>query len=402
MSHSVTCSPVNSPADRRAFVQIQREIYRDDPNWVPPIWRVQEELVGFRKHPFYETNRCQAFLARRGTRPVGRIVAISNVGHRDRYQDGVGFFGFFECVDDPEAADALFSAAAKWLGDMGMTHLRGPVNPSLNYDCGLLVDGFESPPTFMIPYNRPYYDRLVSGWGLAKIQDLFSYEADISMLETLDPKLAFVIEEATRRFNVVCRPISTKRFVEDVRTFLNIYNESLQGTWGYVPMSPGEVDHQAQGLKYLIVPKLTSIAEIDSRPVGAGFGLLDFNPIIRQIDGKLFPLGWLHLLFGKRRLTRLRLISTNVLPEYQKWGLGLVTLARILPDAVASGIQVGEFSWVLESNSLSRNTIERAGGRRTKVHRIYQRAIDATSAESPSRDTAASDMAANERLGARP
>jgi GNAT superfamily N-acetyltransferase len=196
------------------------------------------------------------------------------------------------------------------------------------------------------------------------------------MLETLDPKLQFVIDEATRRFKVKCRPIDSKHFERDVRTFLNIYNESLQGTWGYVPMSEAEVDHQAVGLKHLIVPELTSIAEIDGRPVGAGFGLLDFNPLIKKIGGNIFPFGWVRLLFQRKGLTRLRLVSSNVLPEYQKWGLGLVTLSRILPEVIRRGIRVGEFSWVLESNALSRNTIERAGGRRTKVHRLYDKKID--------------------------
>src|SRR5690606_17983118 len=131
------------------------------------------------------------------------------------------------------------------------------------------------------------------------------------------------------------------------------------------------------GLKHLIVPHMTSIAEIDGRPVGAGFGLLDYNPLIKKMNGRLFPFGWLRIVFQKKQLTRLRMISTNVLPEYQKWGLGLVTLSRILPHAVDFGIRVGEFSWVLESNSLSRNTIERAGGLRTKVHRIYDRSLEA-------------------------
>ncbi len=367
--------PCTTSADRRAFNQVVRDIYRNEPNWVPPLWSVQDELVGFRKHPFYERNRCQAFIAQKDGKTVGRILAIHNLGHNDRYQDKLGFFGFFECVDDEEVCRQLVNAASDWLRERGLTDVRGPVNPSLNYDCGLLISGFDTPPTFMIPYNRDYYQRLLESAGFVKVQDLFSYDAEMSMLETLDPKLAFVIEEATKRFNVKCRPINRKQFGKDVRTFLDIYNQSLQGTWGYVPMSEGEVDHQAKGLKLLIVPELTSIAEIDGRPVGSGFGLLDFNPIIKQINGKLFPFGWFHLLTGKKKLTRLRLISTNVLPEYQKWGLGLVTLSRILPDACEFGIEVGEFSWVLESNSLSRNTIERAGGRRTKVHRIFDKSI---------------------------
>jgi len=376
MSDSPESRAVTTAADRRLFIQIQKQVYAGDPNWVPPIWSVQNELVGFKRHPFYIDNRCQAFIVCRGREVVGRVVAIVNRGHNDRYNDKLGFFGFFECRDDVEAARALFHQAGKWLVDQGMTSVRGPANPSLNYECGLLVDPFDTPPTFMIPYNKDYYESLIVRSGFAKVQDMYSYEATIDMLEHLDPKLKFVVDEATRRFNATCRPINPKNLNADVRTFLHIYNESLQGTWGYVPLSAAEIDHQAKGLKHLLITDMTSIAEIDGRPVGAGFGLLDYNPLIKKIGGKLFPFGWLRILFQKKSLKRLRIISANVLPEYQKWGLGLVTTARILPDAVAFGIEVGEFSWVLESNSLSRNTIERAGGRKTKTHRMFEKSLE--------------------------
>lgn len=375
MPDSLRCHPVESRRHQKEFLNLEYEVYKDDPHWVPPLWMTRRELVGFKYHPFYDDADRQAFVVRRNDRVVGRVLAIINHGHNRRYDEKLGFFGFYECLNDVEASNELFATASRWLKGKGMTDMRGPVNPSLNYDCGLLIDGFDSPPTFMIPHNREYFQELVEAFGFAKTQDLFSYDAHIDILEDIDPKLKFVIDEATRRFKVECRPIDRSRFTADVRSFLEIYNLSLQQTWGYVPMSEAEIDHQSKGLKYLIVPELTSIAEIDGKPVGAGFGLLDFNQIIKEIDGRLFPFGWLKLLRGKSKIDRLRLISTNVLPEYQKWGLGLVTLARILPDAVDYGIQVGEFSWVLESNSLSRGTIERGGAKRTKVHRLYDRSL---------------------------
>ena len=375
MPVAARCEPVESRSDRSAFLHLEKRLYADQPHWVPPIWMIRKELVGFKHHPFYDRAERQAFLARRGDRVVGRVVAIVNHAHNECHQDKLGFFGFFECEDDQEACDELFATAARWLAERGMTDIRGPVSPSMNYECGLLVDGFDSPPTYLIPYNRDYYGRLIEAAGFVKSQDLFSYDAAISILESLDPKLMFVINEATKRFNVKCRPIDRKHFAKDVRSFLEIYNQSLQRTWGYVPMSEAEIDHQSAGLKHLIVPELTSIAEIDGRPVGAGFGLLDFNELIAGIGGRLFPLGWWTLLTKKRRIKRLRLISTNVIPEYQKWGLGLVTLARILPDAIQFGIEIGEFSWVLESNSLSRGTIVRGGATLTKTHRIYDRPL---------------------------
>ncbi|MCG8652483.1 MAG: N-acetyltransferase [Pirellulales bacterium] len=373
MSKAARCEPVETTADQKAFLKLERDLYRDQVHWVPPLWMVRRELVGFKKHPFYDDADRQAFLVRRDNQVIGRVLAIVNHAHNRLHKEKRGFFGFYECHDDVDASNELLGTATDWLRQRGMTAVRGPVNPSMNYECGLLVEGFDSPPTYMIPYNRDYYERLIEAFGFVKVQDLFSYEAHIDMLEDLDPKLMFIVQEATKRFSVDCRPIDRSRFARDVRSFLEIYNLSLQQTWGYVPMSKAEIDHQSAGLKHLIVPELTSIAEIDGKPVGAGFGLLDYNQLIKQIGGRLFPFGWWTLLTKKRKIDRLRLISTNVLPEYQKWGLGVVTLARILPDAINFGIQIGEFSWVLESNSLSRGTIERGGARRTKVHRIYDK-----------------------------
>jgi len=375
MSAAPVCIPVKTRSDRRAFLRLEREIYQNDPNWVPPLWLTRKELVGFRPHPFYLDAEGQAFLVRRGDRVVGRIMAIVNHAHNRHYNEQRGFFGFFECQDDPQASEQLFQTACRWLGDRGMTDVRGPTNPSLNYEWGLLVDGFDTPPTFLIPYNPKYYGRLIEASGFSKAQDMFSYDAHIEMLSNVDPKLQFVIDEATRRFDVNCRPLDRSKFDQDVHAFLDIYNRALEQTWGYIPMSEAELEAQAKGLKHLIVPELTSIAEIDGQPVGAGFALLDYNKLIKQINGRLLPFGFIKLLTGKRTIDRLRLISTNVLPEYQKWGLGLVILARILPDALKFGIKVGEFSWVLESNHLSRSTIERGGAKLTKTHRIYDKAL---------------------------
>ena len=374
-SNQLQCTPVTTRRDQKAFLKFEKDLYRDDPNWVPPLWMERKRLVGFKPHPFYDDAQATAFLVRRGDRVVGRIVAIINHAHNRRHEEKRGFFGFFECENDPAAAACLFEAAEANLRESGMTDVRGPVHPSLNYECGMLVEGFDTPPTFLIPHNHPYYDDLVKGCGYEKAQDLYSYEAHIDMLKDIDPKLKFVIDEATRRFKVTCRPISRENFKEDVQTFLNIYNQSLQQTWGYVPMSDAEVKDQAKGLRHLIVPELTSIAEIDGKAVGSGFGMLDYNVPIKKIGGYLLPFGWLTLLRSKGRIKRLRLISTNVLPEYQKWGLGLVTLARVLPEIEKHGVEIGEFSWVLESNSLSRGTIERGGAKRFKTHRLYDKSL---------------------------
>ena len=368
----IAIQPVETRSQQQRFIRLPWRIYADDPCWIPPVIMSQQELLGFRKHPFYERSKSQSFLATRGGRDVGRITAIVNAGHIDRYKEQRGFFGFFECDEDTAASRALFQAAGDWLHAQGMTCIRGPANPSLNYECGLLIEGFDTPPFFMMTHNRPWYAQLVEDAGFGKIEDMFAFWGETSMLGGLDPKLVTMVEGVKERFGVTIRPLDRRRFADEVRTFLHIYNESLGGTWGFVPLTSGEIDHMAASLKYLIEPELTLVAEVDGKPVGAVFCLLDYNPRIKAIDGRLFPFGFLRLLWNKKAIKRLRAISTNVIPEYQAWGIGLVLMNGLYERFMKWGLREVEFSWVLESNYLSRRTLERGGALVTKKYRMYQ------------------------------
>ena len=368
----IAIQPVETRSQQQRFIRLPWRIYQDDPCWMPPLIMSQEELLGFRKHPFYDRSKSKSFLVTRGGRDVGRITAIVNAGHIDRYKEQRGFFGFFECDDDVAASRALFQAAGDWLHAQGMTCIRGPANPTLNYECGLLIDGFDTPPFFMMTHNRPWYAHLVEDAGFAKIEDMFAFYGKTSMLDGIDPKLATMVQGVKERFGVTLRPLDKSRFAEEVRMFLHIYNESLGGTWGFVPLTPGEVDHMAASLKYLIEPELAIVAEVGGKPVGAVFCLLDYNPRIKAIDGRLFPFGFLRLLWNKKAIKRLRAISTNVVPEYQAWGIGLVLMSGLYERFIKWGLEEVEFSWVLESNYLSRRTLERGGAIVTKKYRMYQ------------------------------
>jgi len=363
--------PVRSRREKKQFLQFPWKIYQGNEFWIPPIRSNQKELVNYTHNPFYDQAEIQTFLAFRDGEVCGRIAGIVNHAHNERYDEKRGFFGFFESIDDQEVAAGLFDAAGEWLKQHEMSAVRGPINPSLNHECGLLIDGYDSPPTFMITYNHDYYAKLIEAYGFCKVQDLFTFWGHIEMLETLDKKLAFVSEESKRRLNLKLRRMDTSRFIEEVRMFLDIYNKSLVGTWGFTPISDGELKHMASTLRHLIVPEMTTIAEIDGKPIGVVFGLLDYNPRIKKIDGKLFPFGFLRLLWNRRGIKNVRVISTNVIPEYQRWGVGLVLLDRLVPDLLEWGIQEVEFSWVLESNHLSRASLERGGAIRKKTHRIY-------------------------------
>ncbi len=367
----VSVRPVNSRKERKAFLEFPWKLYRSDPNWVPPLRMNQKEMVGYAHHPFYEANEAQTFLAYRDGEICGRIAAILNRGHIEQYDESLGFFGFFECFDDQEAADALFDAVRQWLADRDVSAIRGPTNPSLNYELGLLVDGFDSPPTFMMTYNPAYYERLITGYGFAKVQDLYAYWGHVDMLPAIHAKLDPIAQQIIERYDIRLRHLDRKNFQADVEAFLDIYNRSLVSTWGFVPMSAHEVRHMAKGLRYLIVPELALGAEIDGRLVGAVFGLPDYNPRIKQIDGRLFPLGFLRLLRNKQSIKRIRLISTNVLPEFQRMGVGMVLLGGLVPLAMEWGIQEAEFSWVLESNYLSRGSLEKGGAKVAKTYRLF-------------------------------
>lgn len=368
---SLAVFPVRSGREKRQFLELPWQLYQGDTNWIPPLRKNIKELVGFASHPFHKHNQVQTFLAIRDGEPCGRIAAIINQAYIERYQDRRGFFGFFECVNDQQVANALFDSAKTWFAERDIHDMRGPANPSLNYECGLLVDGFDTPPFFMMTYNPPHYGTLIEGYGFRKVQDMYAFWGHVDMLQQLDKKLQFIAEEVIRRFHVRTRAMNKKRFRQEVRTFLDIYNNSLSGTWGFTPLSQGEMEHMSKSLRMLIVPQLTSVAEVDGRVVGVSFGLLDYNTRIKQIDGRLFPFGFIRLLWNKRAIKRIRLISTNVIPEFQRWGVGLLLLYNLTRPILEWGIQEAEFSWVLESNALSAGSLRRGGAKLTKTYRMY-------------------------------
>ena len=368
---TVVVQPVATRRDRKLFLEYPWTLYRDDPNFMPPLRQNQKEMVGYVRSPFYDDAEAQTFLARRNGEVVGRVSAILNHAHNRYHNELRGFFGFFESIDDQEVASALLDAARQWFADRGIHELRGPTNPSLNHECGLLIKGFHSPPTFMMTYNPPYYERLIENYGFRKAHDLYAFYGHVDMLAKLDKKLRYIADEAAERFGVKIRPLNKAKFRAEIEMFLDIYNQSLARTWGFVPIGNREIKVMSASLKHLIIPELALVAEVDGKPIGALFGLPDYNPRIKQINGRLFPFGIFTLLSKRRGFNRFRVISANVVPEYQMWGVGLVLLKNLLQPVLDSGIQEAEFSWVLESNHLSRASLEKGGALLDKTYRLY-------------------------------
>lgn len=338
---------------------------------MPPLIGNQKELLGYKRHAFYENAECQTFLAQRDGQVCGRIAAIVNRCHNDFHKERRGFFGFFESIDDATVSRALFDAAAGWLKSRGMQSLRGPANPSMNYECSLLIDGFDSPPTFMMTYNPPYYAKLIEDYGFKKGHDLFAYIGERGDLPEIAARLNPLADQAQAHCNATIRYTSRKTFKADVEAFVDLYNRTLTVNWGFVPLPPNEMRKLAASLEHLIVPELAVMAEVDGIPVGAIIGLPDYNPRIKEIGGRLFPFGVFRLLSKKKDIKRVRVISINVVPEYQRWGLGLVLMKSLAPKGLELGFEEAEFSWISEDNDLARQGLRKGGARIYKTYRMY-------------------------------
>jgi GNAT superfamily N-acetyltransferase len=367
----IVVQPVRSWRDRRAFMKFAWQLYRNDPMWIPPLRGEFKRLVGWKYHPFQEIGDVGTFVARRNGEVVGRIAGIVNHEHNRHFKEKRGFFGFFECINDKAVAHALFDAVRSWLAERNIRALRGPVNPSFNYEIGLLIEGFDDPPTFMMTYNPPYYGELIESYGFAKAHDLYAYIGMKKDLEHQLPRVGTLVDRVHEMFNVKTRPMDKARFQEDLESFLRVYNDSCQHIWGFVPITKAEMQWMASDLKHLIIPELTSVAEVDGKAIGAVFGLPDYNPRIKEINGRLFPFGFLKLLSKKHNLKRVRLISTNVVPEYQKWGIGIILLVSLIPKGLEIGMEEAEFSWVSEANTLAVGSLEKGGARLYKKYRLY-------------------------------
>ena len=356
--------------DLKRFITLPWKIYRGNPYWVPPLISEEKKLLSPEHNPFWKHAERALFIALRGDDTVGRIAAIEDRDFIAYHKEQTGYFGFFECLDDQEAAGSLLSAAEVWLKERGLKKMIGPLNPSTNAICGLLLEGYNSPPKLMMPYTLPYYHPLLEGRGLTKARDLLAYR--IPVPEKMNPRLEKVADLLRKRgLNV--RNIRMKEFHQELKLVREIYNSAWSKNWGFVPITETEIEHMAKELKPLIVPELVFFAEYRGKPVGFYLVLPDYNQVIKQMNGKKGPLQILKFLLGRRKITDIRLMMAGIEEEYQKKGLdGLLYLesARAARDL---GYKDSEISWLLEDNILVIRAAEMMGGTLYKKYRIYQK-----------------------------
>ena len=367
---------VHDEASLDDFVALPWAVHARHPLWVPPLRAQDKALLTPGKHPFWNAARRELFLAVRGNEIAGRIAAIVDDNHNAYARERCGVFGFFECRNDRPAAHALFAAARDWLAGQGMSFMRGPINPSTNYTCGMLVYGFDCPPAIMMPWNPPYYAELAESWHLRKEQDLFAYliaRERLDLPQWLRDEVARIKAEGrfTRRIS------SRATLAEDIRIMLDLYRESWAQNWGFTPLSPAEADELVGELKTYLQPDFFVLFFHRGIPAAGMVALPDFNPLLKRLNGRIGITAPWHFWKARKEMQgSYRIILFGIKPEFRLMGLPLLLLDYMLEQAAAHpDFKRVEGSWVLEDNTAIDDLIEDFSGRITKRYRLYRRDI---------------------------
>lgn len=368
---------VSSAYDKKRFIEFPYELYKGNKYWVEPLRFDVKNNLDTMKNPFYKHARLKLWLAVSEGKVVGRIAGIINDNHNEFHSEKTGFFGFFECVNDKEVSRKLFDMAADFSRNEGMNVLRGPVNPSTNDECGLLIDSFDIPPVMLMPYNPEYYKDLVTYYGFLKAKDLLAFDIDRYVIkdEKMMQKLERVTSMIMKKENITYRNVNLKDFKNEVQKVREIYNDAWSRNWGFVPMTEEEFNFIADHLKMIVDPDFIQFAEHNGKPIGFSLAVPDINLATKGLNGKLFPFGIFKFLSNKKKINRLRVIIMGVKKDYQKMGID----AGFYKDVIKAGDRkryIGaEISWVLEDNAAMRQTAEKLGARVYKTYRIFDKIL---------------------------
>lgn len=361
--------------DLNRFINLPWSIYKDDPKWVPPLKMAVKDVLNVKKHPFYKTAEVEAYIAFKDGKDVGRVLAVNNKAFNIYSNTKIGYFGFYETINDQKVSDALLNAAATYAKSKGLTSLQGPMNPGTNYECGLLVNGFEDEPQVMMTYNPKYYITLLENYKLTKAMDLIAYNtpARFEMPEIIKN----ISARTVKKENVTFRNVNLKKWNQELDTMFDIYNSAWEANWGFVPMTKEEFCHTAKDLKSIINPELVQIAEVNGKAAGFILTLPDLNQVFKQIpSGNLSPMAIYKILTAKKRMTRCRVITMGVKKEFRKMGLETVLYTHnhesIKKNPLFKEI---EMSWILESNLEMNKPLIRMGAKPYKTYRIFEKSI---------------------------
>jgi len=372
---ATTIHPISTRRDRERFIKLQWNVYNGEPNWTAPLLYDRRKILDPEKNPFFRHGLAQLYIAEKNGKPAGRIAAIINENHNIVHADKVGFFGFFECIDDQEVADALFAEAGKWLKAHGKDVMRGPMNPSVNDDIGMLVKGFEQPAVILMPYNPDYYPGLVENNGFAKAKDLFAYRLRHATVMT--PKLMRVQQAVRERHGITIRDFDFSRIRDEIKIVKDLYNRGWEKNWGAVALDDAELDALAGDLKMALsgFHEFAFFCCHHEEPVGFALTLPDINQIlIHNRRGRLLPGLW-RLKTRRKLVTQMRIMVLGLLPEHRGLGYDSVMYFEIIDRADKRGVHTGEASWVLEDNTMMNRAAKLMNADAYKTYRIYDKSI---------------------------
>lgn len=361
---------VETKSDLMKFIKFQWKIYENDPYWVPPLIMERKKLLSKEKNPFFKNAEADYFLAEQDGKIVGRIAAIKNDIHLKYHNDNSGFFGFFECINDQDAANILFDTAKNWIKEKGLKRMIGPANPSSNDEWAMLYKGFDDSPRLLMTYNPKYYNDLCENYGMKKAKDLYAYKLQ-NHIVTGSEKLRRVQQLARDRYKFKVSQLDMKNFAKDLEKVKYVYNKAWAPNWGFIPLSDEQIDAMAKDLKPLVEPSLVLFGEIDNQLVGFALVMLDYNQVFKKMNGRLLPFNFIKLFTKKKNITWARIITLGIIPEHQKKGLDSVLYWEIVNRAHNVGIDLGEASWILEDNDMMNRGAFVMGGDRYKTYRVW-------------------------------
>lgn len=363
---------VKTPKELKDFIMLPFRLYKNDQNWVAPLIPDQKKFLSPQHNPFFQHSEAQLFLAIRDGKVVGRISAHTNTQHNKEHKDNIGFWGFFECENDQEAANQLFATAEKWNKAKGKDGMRGPLNFTINDECGLLIKGFETPPMVMMTHALPYYQELCSGYGLEKAMDLYAYYKEQNQIpERVDRLHEALLRRSKATIHTLSKEKKQRR--KDIETVFRLYTEAWQYNWGAVPMTEAEFEHLVDELLPLADPDMVLFAEIDGRPVGFSLALPNYNEVLKVMNGRVNPITLIKAAIAKKRIGSARVITMGVIKEYQNRGIDTIFHYYSYKHGIPKGYIRGEFSWVLETNTMMVRVAEMLEAEIYKTYRIYDK-----------------------------
>ena len=361
----------------KQFIMLPWKIYENDPAWVPPLIMERKEHLDPSKNPFFDYGKAQYFLAVDGDRPVGRISAHLNPLHNERYNDKVGFFGFFECIDDPSVARQLLDTAEDWLKGQGMDTSRGPLSFTINDEVGVLVEGFEYPQKFLMAHSPPYYAKLITDSGYQKAMEMYAWDYISGEVNPMAEKIAQRVQDLE---GLVIREVDPSQMAREVGIITDVFNSAWSKNWGFVPFTKQEMAKIAKDLKMILDPRLALVAEYKGEPIAISIAFPDLNQVIKDLNGRLFPFGLLKLIWRvkRRKYTDARLALLGIKKEHRGGVLGGLSVAlyvRMHKTSRTLGHRGGELGWTLETNEKINRGIELMGGRVYKRYRVYDKPL---------------------------